>query len=373
MEYPSQGELFEYIVKKKRLSELEASVFFVQIINGIEYMHNKRIAHRDLKPENLIIDKNHVLKIIDFGLSNNYIDFLQTPCGSPCYAAPEMIQGKKYTGVKIDIWSTGIILFAMVCGYLPFEDDDNSILYKKIIECKLEFPFKMNYSCIDMIKRILTTCPEKRINIEEIKRHSFYQLGEKIIKKEMVYVEKNDKVEDVVIEKMEKMGFTRSEIKRDLDNREFSNTTATYYLIYKRMSRETESYSKSHEIVYFKTEPSASCNRIKEDKTKNNKCGINNVEIISSHDNQFPQSNLIKESFKKDLEDQINREKKKIQTDIKTPHTKYKIKLIDINVKNSKNNGNNKLLFSQFEKTPNFKIKYDIFITLGINTLIYVI
>ena len=146
-------------------------------------MHNKRIAHRDLKPENLIIDKNHLLKIIDFGLSNNYTDFLQTPCGSPCYAAPEMIQGKKYTGVKIDIWSTGIILFAMVCGYLPFEDDDNTVLYKKIIECKLEFPFKMNNSCVDMIKRILTTSPEKRINIDEIKRHSFYQLGEKIIKR----------------------------------------------------------------------------------------------------------------------------------------------------------------------------------------------
>ena len=118
MEYCEGGELFNYIVKKQRLSEEESSYFFYQIINGIEYIHSKGIAHRDLKPENLLIGKNKILKIIDFGLSNFYdgTKRLQTPCGSPCYASPEMVKGKKYDGFNIDIWDIGVILFAILCG-----------------------------------------------------------------------------------------------------------------------------------------------------------------------------------------------------------------------------------------------------------------
>lgn len=123
MEYVTAGELFNYIVSKKKLQENEAAFFFAQIINGIEYIHKNNIVHRDLKPENLLLDENNNIKIIDFGLSNQYKkdSLLQTPCGSPCYAAPEMVQGKKYNGLLIDIWSTGITLYAMVCGFLPFE------------------------------------------------------------------------------------------------------------------------------------------------------------------------------------------------------------------------------------------------------------
>ena len=116
MEYCEGGELFNYIVKKKRLSEDESSYFFFQLINGIEYIHSKGIAHRDLKPENLLLSKNKILKIIDFGLSNFYdgTKRLQTPCGSPCYASPEMVKGKRYDGFNIDIWALGVILFAML-------------------------------------------------------------------------------------------------------------------------------------------------------------------------------------------------------------------------------------------------------------------
>ena len=130
MEYAKHGEFFNYIVKQTRLNEMEASMFFAQIINGIKYIHENNIAHRfliliirDLKPENLLIANNRLIKIIDFGLSNSFQGnlLLKTPCGSPCYAAPEMLLGKKYDGVKIDIWSCGIILYAMVCGFLPFE------------------------------------------------------------------------------------------------------------------------------------------------------------------------------------------------------------------------------------------------------------
>ena len=105
MEYASGGELFDYIVKNNKLKEKEACKFFHQVTAGIEYIHKLHIVHRDLKPENLLLDHNKNIKIVDFGLSNTYKEgeLLKTACGSPCYAAPEMIAGKKYVGVQVDI------------------------------------------------------------------------------------------------------------------------------------------------------------------------------------------------------------------------------------------------------------------------------
>ena len=190
MEYCEGGELFNYIVKKRKLSEEEASFFYYQIIKGLEYIHSLGIVHRDLKPENLLLTRDHILKIIDFGLSNyfdNKKDLLVTPCGSPCYASPEMVSGKKYNGFKIDIWSTGIILYAMLCGYLPFEDKDNDLLFKKILECKLELPHHLSLLSKDLIKKILVTNPDKRITIKEIKKHPFFLKGKTLYKQEFSF------------------------------------------------------------------------------------------------------------------------------------------------------------------------------------------
>ena len=188
MEYCEGGELFNYIVRNRRLSQNEAAFFYYQLINGLEYIHSLGIVHRDLKPENLLLTKDHILKIIDFGLSNYFTNIQQklliTPCGSPCYASPEMVAGKKYNGFKIDIWSTGIILYAMLCGYLPFEDKDNDILFEKILECKLVFPKYISKMGKDLIEKILVTNPNKRISIEEIKKHPFYLKGKKIFDSE---------------------------------------------------------------------------------------------------------------------------------------------------------------------------------------------
>ena len=183
MEYCEGGELFNYIVKKRRLSEEESAFFYYQLINGLEYIHSLNMVHRDLKPENLLLTHDHILKIIDFGLSNyfsNKSKLLSTPCGSPCYASPEMVSGNKYNGFKIDIWSSGIILYAMLCGYLPFEDKDNDELFKKILECKLEFPRFLSFNSKDLIKKILVTNPERRITIHDIKRHPFFLKGKAI-------------------------------------------------------------------------------------------------------------------------------------------------------------------------------------------------
>ena len=135
MEFCENGELYDLITTQQFLNEEDAKKLFYQLIDAVEYIHMMKICHWDLKPENLLLDNKNNLKIIDFGLSNLYDkeDKLKTTCGSPCYASPEMIAGKKYHGLLIDIWSSGVILYAMLCGYLPFEDEDQRILFKKIL------------------------------------------------------------------------------------------------------------------------------------------------------------------------------------------------------------------------------------------------
>ena len=182
MEYCENGELFNYIVKNQRLDDKESSYFYYQLINGLEYIHSKNVVHRDLKPENLLLGKGNILKIIDFGLSN-YFDgknYLSTPCGSPCYASPEMVSGNDYNGFCIDIWSTGIILYAMICGYLPFEDSDNDVLFRKISKCQINYPNAISKNAKSLMKKIIVPDPQKRIKIHEIKLHPFYLQGKKI-------------------------------------------------------------------------------------------------------------------------------------------------------------------------------------------------
>ena len=179
MEYCEKGELYEYIVNKRNLEEDEAAYYFFQLINGLESIHSKNIVHRDLKPENLLITKDNILKIIDFGLCNyhNPEKLLTTPCGSPSYASPEMVSGKEYNGIFVDIWCTGIILYAMLAGYLPFEGNDNFSLFKKIIKCEVEYPSDTPEMALDLMEKILVSDPKKRINIKGIKKHPFYLKG----------------------------------------------------------------------------------------------------------------------------------------------------------------------------------------------------
>ncbi|XP_022908510.1 5'-AMP-activated protein kinase catalytic subunit alpha-2 [Onthophagus taurus] len=177
MEYVSGGELFDYIVKHGKLQEHEARRFFQQIISGVDYCHRHMIVHRDLKPENLLLDHNMHVKIADFGLSNMMMDgeFLRTSCGSPNYAAPEVISGKLYAGPEVDIWSCGVILYALLCGTLPFDDEHVPTLFRKIKSGIFPIPEYLNKSVVDLLCQMLQIDPMKRASIEDIKKHEWFQ------------------------------------------------------------------------------------------------------------------------------------------------------------------------------------------------------
>ncbi|KAI0566027.1 SNF1-related serine threonine protein kinase [Gracilaria domingensis] len=175
-EYSSGGELFDYIVERGRLAEPEARRFFQQIISGVEYCHKHMVAHRDLKPENLLLDEHSNVKIADFGLSNCMRDgwFLKTSCGSPNYAAPEVISGKLYAGPEVDIWSCGVIVYALLCGTLPFDDESIPYLFRKIKGGLYILPSYLSDLSKDLISKMLVTDPLKRINMDEIRRHPWF-------------------------------------------------------------------------------------------------------------------------------------------------------------------------------------------------------
>mmetsp|Transcript_23613 Transcript_23613/g.43843 ORF Transcript_23613/g.43843 Transcript_23613/m.43843 type:complete len:613 (+) Transcript_23613:599-2437(+) len=176
MEYVSGGELFDHIVSKGRLNVGEARQFFQQIISGVAYCHNSKVVHRDLKPENLLLSGDNNIKVADFGLSNLMYDgeFLRTSCGSPNYAAPEVINAHLYAGPEVDIWSCGVILYALLCGSLPFDDESIPRLFRKIKTGHYVLPSHLNDSSSDLIRRMLTVDPTQRIKIDEIRNHPFF-------------------------------------------------------------------------------------------------------------------------------------------------------------------------------------------------------
>ena len=183
LEYGAGGELFDYILAQKCLQEREACRLFAQLVSGVSYLHRKKIIHRDLKLENLLLDRHRNVIITDFGFANNFSarsnDLMATSCGSPCYAAPELVvQDGMYVGAAVDVWSCGVILYAMLAGYLPFDDDpanpdgDNiNMLYKYIMATPLSFPDYITAEPRSLLQRMLVPDPAKRATLDEVMDH----------------------------------------------------------------------------------------------------------------------------------------------------------------------------------------------------------
>ena len=262
MEFAKCGELFTHIVNNKRLSETEAAIFYTQLIKGLSFIHKHNIVHRDIKPENLLLKENNILTIIDFGLSNQYQPggLLLTPCGSPCYAAPEMILGRYYSGLMVDIWSSGIVLYAMVCGYLPFEDKNNDKLYKKILSGHFEIPDRLSPNCKDLITKILKVNPKKRIKLEEIMKHPFLKNGmewynnifSEYFSKTVGVDEREIEINNEIVEKMvNEMGYSNANnnIVNNILNNKHNNITTTYYLLLNKLNQTRINEEKKRSII----------------------------------------------------------------------------------------------------------------------------
>ncbi|KAF8821767.1 putative histone kinase SNF1 [Cardiosporidium cionae] len=278
MEYVPRGELFDYIVQRTRLSENEARRFFQQIVTGVEYCHHHLVSHRDLKPENVLLDTNLNVKVGDFGLSNfmREGEFLKTSCGSPNYASPEVVSGKAYAGPEVDVWSCGVILYALLCGSLPFDDENVSILFKKIrhgVKCESMhlqkeelwvFFFRLNFCSTkramgnytlpghlpenprSLIVRMLVVDPAKRITMKEIRRHPWFRqylppyLSSAVLRSPLL-----NSVDFSIVEEMKKMGFEVDAEKLEIVTPvgSFSkHETVTYQLLAQRRIQQS-SYS----------------------------------------------------------------------------------------------------------------------------------
>ncbi|KAF5901981.1 MAP/microtubule affinity-regulating kinase 4 isoform X6, partial [Clarias magur] len=247
MEYASGGEVFDYLVAHGRMKEKEARGKFRQIVSAVHYCHQKKIVHRDLKAENLLLDADSNIKIADFGFSNEFTlgSKLDTFCGSPPYAAPELFQGKKYDGPEVDIWSLGVILFTLVSGSLPFDGQNLKELRERVLRGKYRVPFYMSTDCEGILRKFLVLNPAKRCTLEQIMKDKWMNVGYESdeLKPHVEPVEDFNDPERIDV--MIGMGFSREEIRDALSTLKYNEITATYLLLSRRSEDSTDSRSSS--------------------------------------------------------------------------------------------------------------------------------
>uniref|UniRef100_A0A7N6FBM9 Protein kinase domain-containing protein n=1 Tax=Anabas testudineus TaxID=64144 RepID=A0A7N6FBM9_ANATE len=249
LEHVSGGELFDYLVKKGRLTPKEARKFFRQIISALDFCHSHSICHRDLKPENLLLDEKNNIRIADFGMASLQVgdSLLETSCGSPHYACPEVIRGEKYDGRRADVWSCGVILFALLVGALPFDHDNLRQLLEKVKSGVFHMPHFIPPDCQALLKGMIEVNAEKRLTLEAIQKHPWYQGGRNEPCPEQppprcVCLKRILSLTDLdpdVLESMYSLGCFRDRVKltRDLTSEEDNQEKMIYYLLLDRKER----------------------------------------------------------------------------------------------------------------------------------------
>ncbi|CAL8335327.1 unnamed protein product [Boreogadus saida] len=243
-EYAKNGEIFDYLAKHGRLSELEARRKFWQILSAVEYCHNRNIVHRDLKAENLLLDGHMNIKIADFGFGNFFHpgEPLATWCGSPPYAAPEVFEGQQYEGPQLDIWSMGVVLYVLVCGALPFDGPTLPVLRQRVLEGRFRIPYFMTEDCEHLIRRMLVLDPSKRLSVAQIKEHK-WMLLDVPVQRPMLYqpAAPNEgeagvgEYSEQVLRLMHSLGVDQHKTVESLQNKSYNHFAAIYYLLVERL------------------------------------------------------------------------------------------------------------------------------------------
>ncbi|XP_061462600.1 serine/threonine-protein kinase MARK2 isoform X9 [Rhineura floridana] len=244
MEYASGGEVFDYLVAHGRMKEKEARAKFRQIVSAVQYCHQKFIVHRDLKAENLLLDADMNIKIADFGFSNEFTfgNKLDTFCGSPPYAAPELFQGKKYDGPEVDVWSLGVILYTLVSGSLPFDGQNLKELRERVLRGKYRIPFYMSTDCENLLKKFLILNPSKRGTLEQIMKDRWMNVGHEDDELKPYVEPLPDYKDPRRTELMISMGYTQEEIQDSLVSQKYNKVMATYLLLgYKNSELDNDS------------------------------------------------------------------------------------------------------------------------------------
>ncbi|KAG8568025.1 hypothetical protein GDO81_013866 [Engystomops pustulosus] len=249
LEHVSGGELFDYLVKKGRLTPKEARKFFRQIISALDFCHSYSICHRDLKPENLLLDEKNNIRIADFGMASLQVgdSLLETSCGSPHYACPEVIKGEKYDGRRADVWSCGVILFALLVGALPFDDDNLRQLLEKVKRGVFHMPHFIPPDCQNLLRGMIEVEPEKRLSLDQIQKHSWYLGGKNEPEPEQpvprkVSIRRIHSVSEFdpdVLDSMHSLGCFRdkTKLKQELQNEDENQEKMIYYLLLDRKER----------------------------------------------------------------------------------------------------------------------------------------
>ena len=244
MEYCDGGELFDYIVSKQHLSEKQACTFFQEIIDALTYLHSQNIVHRDVKPENILLEsfgKSVTCKLIDFGISRTYTldKLITTPCGTASYAPPEMHRGEEYYGLLSDVWSAGVLLYAMVFGYLPFCEEDEDTNIDNIIKGNYEIPDEASPELRDFLQHVLDIDPLSRYDLEQIKKHVWYNLVTPVKSLPGLIIGYHKiPIDERILNVCEAYGFNKDEVKQSVQDNKYDNKSAIYYIILSKMKRE---------------------------------------------------------------------------------------------------------------------------------------
>ena len=240
MEYCEGKDLMDFILSRHHLSEMESLKFFQQLINALFYLHSQNIAHRDVKIDNMLLDKNKDLKLVDFGLSTKYSDdvLLEQPCGTVVYAAPEVLDGNEYHGMLADVWSSGIVLFGMVSGYLPFSDKDDEINKKNVLEGNIEIPDFFSPLLKDLLRHMLDVNPISRYTLQEIKQHPWFNLNKVNLIPGIIIGYNKIPVDENILNLCVTYNADRDKIENSVKNNKYDKGSALYYLLVKKITKK---------------------------------------------------------------------------------------------------------------------------------------